>query len=47
MTLIYENYFQFDVNRKDKKIYLLIYDKNKNIIEKISYVNFCSLKKEF
>lgn len=47
MTLIYENYFQFDVNRKDKKIYLLIYDKNKNIIEKISYVNFYSLKKEF
>lgn len=45
MTLIYENYFQFDVNRKDKKIYLLIYDKNKNIIEKISYVNFYSLKK--
>lgn len=45
MTLIYENSFQFNVNRKDKKIYLLIYDKNKNIIEMVLYVNFYLLKK--
>src|SRR5574344_1072052 len=37
-------YFQMEVNRKDKKIYLLIYDKDKKLIEKITYWEFYSLK---
>lgn len=37
-------YFQIEVNRKDEKIYLLIFNDNKELIEKITYWKFDSLK---
>lgn len=37
-------YFQIEVNRNDRKIYLLIFDSNKNLIEKITYWEFDSLE---
>ncbi len=36
--------FQLEVNRSDKKIYLKIFDINDNLIEKITYWDFESLK---
>lgn len=44
LTLINSNYFKLEVSREDKKIYLLVYDMNKKLIEKLSYIDFCSLE---
>ena len=44
LTLINSNYFKLEVSREDKKIYLLVYDMNKKLIEKLSYIDFYSLE---
>lgn len=44
LTLINSNYFKLEVSREDKKIYLLVYDMNKKLIEKLSYIDFSSLE---
>ncbi len=44
LTLINSNYFKLEVSREDKRIYLLVYDMNKKLIEKLSYIDFSSLE---
>lgn len=38
-------YFQLELNHKEEKLYLLVYDINNNLIEKISYINFSTIYK--
>ena len=44
LSLINSNYFKLEVSREDKKIYLLVYDMNKKLIEKLSYIDFSLLE---
>ena len=42
---VYSNYyFKLELNRNEEKIYLVIYDINKNIIDKTSYIYFNTIK---
>ena len=37
-------YFKLEIDRNNEKIFLVIYDINQKMIEKISYINFASIK---
>ena len=43
--LVYNKYyFKLEINRVEEKIYLVIYDINYNLIEKISYISFKTIE---